>query len=176
MRLTLVTLMLIGAVVGIFTGCTRNVAGGNSALPLSGSNGTSRNFAASPDRVANAVTNAFLEGKYRGMFLSPAQDNAYLVDGWHPTNGLVLFPIMGDIASVPLTSGVTVPYWCAFYITIAPVDRDHSTVTVRSIKSSVADGQEPGIHGGWARHSREVPPIRQEEESVISAIAGELLK
>jgi hypothetical protein len=91
-----------------------------------------------------------------------------------PPQNRVAGGIAPPITNVPLTSGATVPYWCAFYITIVPVDHNRSSVNVRSIKPSVADGQEPGVHGGWARHSRDVSPIRQEEENVISAIAGEL--
>ena len=90
-------------VAGIFAGCTRGVHGGNPAVSLSNSNGTAGLFTASESTVLVAISNAFTTGNasnpagYRGMMLCPAAEQSYLVPNWHPTNGFVLFPLMGPI-------------------------------------------------------------------------------
>jgi hypothetical protein len=47
---------------------------------------------------------------------------------------------------------------------------------IKTISATIIDGQETGIHGGWANHEREVPGVIQEEENVLNAISAECKK
>ncbi len=53
------------------------------------------------------------------MVINPAEDRAYLVKGWHPTNGFALFPLMGPLTNILLSTGNLVPYEPLFYITLS---------------------------------------------------------
>jgi hypothetical protein len=139
-----------------------------------------RAFTASESTVLVAISNAFTTGNasnpagYRGMMLCPAAEQSYLVPNWHPTNGFVLFPLMGPIASVPLQgrAQLSVPYTAYFYLTTTPVDSSHTSVSVRTILAKVTDGKEVGVHGGWANHERNVPPVKAEEDNVLIAVSN----
>ena len=153
--------------------------GGAPALPLSGANGTSQLFSAPEPTVLTAVSNAFETGDahpigYRGMHLYTASEESYL----GVTNGFVLFPLLGPISSVPLQgrTQISVPYIASFNITTKSLDRSHTTATVRTIYAKVIDGSDIGIHGGWANHERNVPPVKDEEEDVLKAISNALAR
>jgi hypothetical protein len=92
------------------------------------------------------------------------------------TNRFELIPGLESLSMVPLDNGKSLPYEASFYITIAPVSSNRTTVIVRTTSCSLLDGQEPGIHGGWANHYRTVEPIQQEEDNVLAAISKELSK
>ena len=159
MRQTFLVILGLLMCVGI-TACTREVRGGDPAVPLSSSNGINQVFPVPEATMLTAITNRFERG-YRGMILYPALSESYLVPNWHPTNGYVLFPILGPIASVPLqgTKQVFVPYVAYFYIATFPVDSNRTKVQVRTVLAKVIDGKEVGVHGGWANHDRVVPPV-----------------
>ena len=113
---------------------------------------------------------------YRGMDLTPAA-GSYIGSNWHVTNGFVLFPLLGPIASVPLRgrTQVSVPYTACFNITTSSVDSSHTRVSVRTVFAKVTDGKEIGVHGGWANHERDVPPVQVEEDNVLIAVSNALL-
>jgi hypothetical protein len=164
-------LFILSAVIG----CSRNVLGGNPALPLASSNGTVHVFALPEGSVTDAITNAFMTG-YRGMILRPAAEEAYLVANWQPSNGYVLFPLTGPIGTVPLQghTNVVAPYTAYFYITTLPTSSSNTKVLVRTLLADVTDGKEIGVHGGWANHRRPVPPVQVEEDNVLEALSNYL--
>jgi hypothetical protein len=149
-------------------------------LPIADQNGTERVFPANQDEIVDAITNAFADSRYRQMILEPASDVPGLVPGFKEKTGFVLesMSATGSITNIPLTSpGTTpVPYVAYFYIRTTQLGTNKSGVTVRTIRSEVIDGQEPGVHGGWANHYRKVPPVRQEEENVLAMITSALQK
>lgn len=63
------------------------------------------------------------------------------------------------------------PYIACFHITTEPVEGLHARVMVQTVFARVIDGKELGIHGGWANHEREVPPVQREEKNILDAIA-----
>ena len=150
---------------------------GKPQLPLSGKSGTAHFFTANEFEVIAAITNTFPDLRYRQMFLKQA-DDFDLIQGWHSTNGFVLEPfgVPPSITNVPLdhVGNRKVPYVAYFHFEISPLGTSRTKVTVRTISSGVIDGKEISVHGGWANHYRKVPPIRQEEENLLLAIAEEL--
>lgn len=132
--------------------------------------------------VWTAVSNTFSDDKdgllpYRGMLLQgPAQSD--FGTNRFSSNGLTLFPLMGPITNVPLSGGqpVSVPYYATFHLTTEKMDLSHTKFCVLTLRASVDDGKEPGVHGGWANHRRDVPPVRSEEESIISAVSNALAR
>jgi hypothetical protein len=165
----------------VLTGCSRGVHGGDPALSLSNSNGTIRVLPADEHDVSTAISNAFGGqtqygfGRYHNMSLSLARQ-AFDGSEWYATNGFALSP-SEPIANVPLHGGSakTVPYIAYFNITTKPVNQSNTMVTIRTIFPKVVDGEETGIHGGWARHERDVPPVKAEEENVLNAISNALV-
>ena len=169
------------AVVGFALGCVTDVTGGKPRLPLSEKTGNERIFVANEIETSVAITSAFENFRYRDMMLYEAakSDWDYLVRGWHPTNGFVLAPLLsasGSITNIPIdpAGNKRVPYVGYFHILVAPVATNRTMVSVRTVLSEVIDGRELSVHGGWANHYRKVPPIRQDEENVLLAIAEEL--
>ena len=160
-----------GALLGFLLGCTKGVVGGNPTLPLSDTNGTSQVFEASDSEVTRAISNAFQEDLRYGF--SDAVGYSRPDKGWHPTNGFVLTADRAT-TSIPLNTGVSVPYYPYFHIFLTQLNAMRTKVTVRTVSATVLDGQEVGVHGGWANHHREVPPVRSEETNVLSAIAAQL--
>ena len=165
--------------IGLVTGCIHGVKGGIPTLATSDSNGTSVPLPAREDDVVAAITNAFQLFRYQGMWLYP-RDHAARIGDWLPfvgqvTNGFTLTSEPGHFTSIPLDNGKVVPYLSSFYISIKPISSMQTVVNVKTIQSSVQDGREYSIHAGWGAHFRDVPPIREEEEKVIKAIAHELL-
>jgi len=163
------------------TGCTRGVNGGSPAMKLSDTNGTIRVFSAQEVEVSIAISNAFGTRDtnpmgYRGMDLSMA-GQSYIGSNWHVTSGFVLFPLMGPIANVPLHGHgqVSVPYIACFNITTKALGGSSTSVTVRTVFAKVIDGKEMSIHGGWANHERNVPPVKVEEENVLNAVSNALV-
>ena len=158
-------------------GCS--TLGDNPSLPLADKKGTARFFVSNEAETIAAITNAFANYRYRGMSLYDAIGQDYLALDWHPTNGFVLEPVVivsGSITNIAVGTLIKrrLPYIAYFHIVAVPNDTNGTTVTVRTVLAEVIDGREPGIHGGWANHHRKVPPIRQEEENVLAAIAKEL--
>jgi hypothetical protein len=160
----------------LLIGCTQNVVGGNPIIPLANTNGTSQVLDFTLPQVEKALTNAFALGKYYGMpFLEVTNsDWDYLAPNWHPRNGYILYE--GDpIARIPLDTGITVPYRATFYITLqSQLEIKKTKITIRTMQAEVIDGQEQGVHGGQASHSRIITPVRQEEQAVIEAILKQL--
>jgi hypothetical protein len=165
----------------VLTGCNRGVHGGDPALSLSNSNGATRVLPAGEHDVLTAISNAFASktphgfGPYRGMSFNSARQ-AFDGSEWYATNGFALSP-SEPIANVPLRGGSakTVPYIAYFNIATKRLDASNTTVTVRTISPAVIDGEETGVHGGWARHERDVPPVKAEEENVLNAISNALV-
>jgi len=177
MRARTILIAICSTAVVIAMGCSHDVVGGNPKLPLSDSNGTSQVFKVSERETIVAISNAFGAQQYRRMQLYQASEEAYLIPGWHPTNGFILFPlgnVGGSITNVPLDrpGEPQVPYVASFYIVTSSLEPKQTKVTVRTIVSEVIDGKELGIHGGEANHHRKVAPVRQEEQNVLSAIVG----
>ena len=169
------------ALAGFALGCVTDVTGGKPRLPLAENPGNERIFVANEIETSVAITSAFGNFRYRDTMLYEAakSDWDYLVRGWHPTNGFVLAPLLsasGSITNISIDRAgkKRVPYVGYFHILVAPVTTNRTIVTVRTVRSEVIDGREPSVHGGWANHYRKVPPIRQEEENVLLAIAEEL--
>ena len=163
------------------SGCNRGVHGGDPDLRLSNLNGTSQILPAEEHEVSTAISNAFQGqnrdalGRYRKMSLSLARQE-FESSEWYATNGFVLSP-SEPIANVPLHGGSikVVPYIAYFNITTRPVTPSNTMVTIRTFLPKVVDGEEPGIHGGWARHERDVLPIKAEEENVLNAVSNALV-
>ena len=163
---------LIACAVAMLCGCSKGVHGGDPALPLSDTSGSAGKFHATESVVRAAISNAFAAPDdnptgYRGMDLRPAAES-FIGPNWHVTNGFVLFPLTGAIAKVPLRGhpGSLVPYKACFNIATRADDASTTTVEVRTVFARVIDGEELGIHGGWANHERDVAPVRLEEENV----------
>ena len=109
--------------------------------------------------------------------LSPSPSDFDLVPGWHSTNGFVLYTFHESFTKVPMrrSGGKSLPYIAYFHIDLTPLATNQTKVTVRTILSEVIDGRETlNLHGGEANHYRKVPPVRQEEERVVTAIAEAL--
>jgi hypothetical protein len=178
-------LFLIGLALSsdvLLIGCSKSIHGGDPALPLSNTNGTTRIFPVPENVILVAISNAFATSDdnpdgYRGMDLSPAAQFSYLVPNWHPTNGFVLFPLIGPITNVPLSGQppASVPYKACFNIATTSMNGSNTSVTVRTIYAKVIDGKEVGVHGGWANHERDVPPVKAEEENVLNAVSNALV-
>jgi len=162
-----IVLLVIGS------GCTKNVTGANPLSSLPSSNGVERLFKANEAQLNQVISNCFPDGKYRGMVLDPATNRAYLAKGWAPSNGFALFPLTGPITNIPLEGGNSAPYRPVFYISLLPQNHDETRVKVQTILATIVDGQEMGIHGGWANHQREITPVRNEEQNVLDAITAE---
>jgi len=125
-----------------------------------------------------AISNAFGLGQYRRMHLYEVKKSEwdYLVKDWHPTNGFILFPLIGPITNVAVKGLIgtkNLPYVPYFHITVWPVSTNKSKVIIRTVLAKVVDGKELGIHTTWANHYRVVSPILQEETNVLKAIARE---
>jgi hypothetical protein len=177
-RLSSVAMIIV--LTSLFVGCSRGIHGGDVALPLSNSNGTARVFAASESTVLTAISNAFTNADdnpngYRGMCLTSSSESSYGTN-WRASNAFVLFPLIAPITNVPLRGSppVFVPYSACFNITLKAVDNSNTSVLIRTIFAKVIDGEETGVHGGWAHHSRDVSPVRMEEENVLNAISNTL--
>jgi hypothetical protein len=174
----LCSLSLLG-IAWFIASCTQGVVGGNPCLPLSDKNGSTRTLTAPEAEVELAAAGAFANARYRDMDLESSANETGVVPGWKETNGYVLIwlgPSAG-ITNVPLDRAgkISVPYVAYFHIDFSPVTTNVTKVTVRTIRSEVIDGTEVlNIHGGNAFHFRKVPPVRQEEESVLAAIAEQL--
>jgi hypothetical protein len=144
-------------------------------LALSSSNGITQVFPSSEGSVVEAISNAFNWVGYRGMHLSSAVEAPAYFRAQDSTNGFVLFPFNGPIATVPLRGHppTVVPYKAIFNITMK-AEGARTSVSVRTVFPRVIDGEETGIHGGWAKHGRDVPPVQREEQNVLDAISNAL--
>ncbi len=167
------TLLLAGLL-----GCTRGAVGGNPTLAAAGSNGTSRVFEGTEAEIGAAITNAFEGPGYHDMLFVPIDPTVPFTvpPGKVVTNGFELLHGLQVASTVPLDNGKSLPYDADFYITVGPGSSNRTTVTVRTIHATVRDGEEPGIHGGWAIHQRAVTPVQREEDNVLTAISDQLKK
>ena len=156
-------------------GCTQEVVGGNPTGRLSDQNGTSRIFDGDSFHVTTAITNAFDSDRYREMALIYTGGLDYQIHGRKFQGGysLTSMSTSGTITNVALDNGQVAPYRASFYVETTPAGTNHTKVTVYTIGSRVLDGQEPGVHGGWANHYRDIPPLRQEEENILAQIAAQ---
>ena len=96
------------------------------------------------------------------MLLGQAVGSDYLAKGWHPTNGFLLLP------------GIFSSYHAFFHVVVVPLAANQTKVLVRTVCAQAVDGKEPGVHGGWAFHFKEITPDPVEEQNVLAAIANEL--
>ena len=179
-RILLLTAFAITPSVAMLSGCTKGVHGGAPALPLSTTNGTTVVFSDSEKTVLTAISNVFAFNNtnmmgYRGMMLSDASGEPGPTGQY--TNGFVLTPVEGPVALIPLTGGrpKLVPYSAYFNIVTKSLDNTTTAVTVRTFSSEVMDGKESPIQGGWVNHYRDVPPVKAEEENILSAISNALV-
>ena len=156
--------------LGGLPGCTRGVVGGNPTLAAAGTNGTSRGLDATEAQINVAITNAFDGFGYRYMLFVPVDSTAPLTvaPGKIVTNGFELLHGLKPASTVPLDNGRSLPYEADFYITVGPGFSNRTTITVRTIRATVLDGEETGIHGGWAIHERPVRPVQREEDAVLT--------
>ena len=164
-------------VLGFVMGCASGVIGGKPKVQLSDKNGTTRIFEVNELKAIAAISNAFGDYRYKYMTLYEAAKWPDIIPGHTVTEGFVLCSYeLGGIAKVPLDRARTkwVPYFADFHITVKSFGRNQTKVTVRSIRPLVIDGKEIGLHFGPAVHYRNVPPVRQEEENILLAIAEEL--
>ena len=159
------SLLLVGGLLG----CTRGVVGGNPTLAAAGSTET---------EVGAAITNAFDGLGYHDMLLVPIDPTIPFTvpPSKVVTNGFELLHGLQVASTVPLENGKSLPYDADFYITVGPGPSNRTTVTVRTIHATLRDGQEQGIHGGWAIHQRAVTPVQREEDNVLTAISDQLKK
>jgi hypothetical protein len=139
--------------------------------------GTTKLVAAPLGQIAAAITNAFSPHHYHGMGLLPSHyqyDTAAHRWSRRPaTNEWSLYTV-----DLPLTTIVigkkNVPYFAEFDITVREIATNQCDITVRTISAWVHDGKEIGIHGGWAVHSKHIPPVLQEETNVLLRIEIQL--
>jgi hypothetical protein len=160
---------------------TRNVEGGDPAVPLSDANGTRRVFHATALQLGEAITNAFSGARYPGLMLFTANQFNLFSPKTKITNGLILtsrsslnLGVHGAFTTVLLSSGKEVPYKADLQILWGSADRGQTTVTVRTLSAEVIDGQQADSAGHWSEHYRNVPPVRCAEENVLTAIAKQL--
>ena len=160
----------------LLLGCTREVVGGNPTLTAASSNGTSRVFEGTEAKMRAAITNAFDGLGYHDMLFVPIDPTVPFTvpPGKVVTNGFELLHGLQAASTVPLDNGKSLPYDADFYITTGPGPSNQTTVTVRTIHATVRDGQETGVHGGWAIHQRSVTPVQREEDAVLAAISDQL--
>jgi hypothetical protein len=123
-----------------------------------------------------AITNAFDGLGYHDMLFVPIDPTVPFTvpPGKVVTNGFELLHGLQAASTVPLDNGKSLPYDADFYITTGPGPSNQTTVTVRTIHATVRDGQETGVHGGWAIHQRSVTPVQREEDAVLAAISDQL--
>lgn len=157
-------------------GCTRGVVGGNPTGRLSDWNGTSQVFQGDALHMSVAITNAFDSYRYREMALIHTGGLDYEMHGRKYQGGYSLscMSVTGTYTNISLDNGRTAPYLAHFYIEAHPVDTNRTKVIVYTIYSQVLDGQEVGVHGGWANHYRDIAPLRQEEENILAQIAAQV--
>jgi hypothetical protein len=67
------------------------------------------------------------------------------------------------------------PYFAQFDLRVQEVSSNQSRVCVTTTSAWVRDGKEIGIHGGWAWHTKAVPPIHQEETNIVLRVQAQLL-
>jgi len=167
MKARWIVLVLALTIAGFLAWATGALAG-KPCLPLSDAKGTERIFTASQSEVASAITNAFRLFKYHDLMLTDPIGSDWMAPDWHPTNGFLLMPTVGIIGKIP-TVGIfgkrELPYLATFHIRVDALTANQTRVVVRTVIAKVVDGLALG-------HS--VPPVRQEEENVLSAIAEEL--
>ena len=68
-----------------------------------------------------------------------------------------------------------VPYIGTFHIAIQSLATNRTVVSVRTIDARVIYGKEIGVHGGWANHEVDVPPVLSEETNVLMAVSNALV-
>lgn len=161
-----ITLMWAGA------GCTdRRTTSSQDAQ----TNLTGRVFNATTIQTTEAALRAFSQFRYHSTMLEPAV-GSQSIPGWQATNGFLLLSTTEPLSLVAVDRAGTrrLPYFADFHLTITHFESNRSIVTARTIRSRVVKGREINIHGGWAKRFRAFPPVREEEEKIISAIANEL--
>ena len=122
--------------------------------------GAQQVFDVSQRAAANSISNAF--ASYKGMALFSAETDGF-IPGWHKTNGWILFPLNGPMAVARWKNTDTmVPYIGTFHIAIQSLATNRTVVSVRTIDARVIYGTEIGVHGGWANHEVDVPPVLSE--------------
>jgi hypothetical protein len=149
---------------------------GRPVLAVSNENGTSRIFRVSEESLKLAITNAFDLFKYPGvLFTSPIGED-WMAPNWHPTNGYLLQNTGDPLAKVPmegLFGRRNLRYRADFHVTIVRQTNNETVVNVRTVYARVLDGISL-THSGFGPGFIQVPPIRREEENVLSAIQKEL--
>ncbi len=175
MKARWVVLALALAMTGFIVWASGALAG-KPCLPLSDAKGTERVFMASESEMGSAITNAFHFFKFHDLMLTDAIGSDWMAPNWHPTNGFLLIPTTSTIGTVP-TAGVLgrrqLPYLATFHVTVRPVATNQMLVAVRTVTAKVVDGITLG-HAGTTGNTVAVPPVRQQEEKVLAAIADEL--
>ena len=159
-----------------FIGWAAGALAGKPCVPLSDAKGTERIFAASESEVSSAITNAFRLFRYHDLMLTDPIGSDWMAANWHPTNGFLLLPTTSTIGTVPTVGFLGrrhLPYLATFHITFRSLSTNETTVGVRTVVAKVVDGITLG-HAGTTGNTVVVPPVRQEEEKVLAAIADEL--
>lgn len=175
---TRVVLVLCGVGMGFAVAWSVGALAGSPALPLSDKGGSQRTYPISEARAIATITNAFGLARYNGMMLTEAVSGDWLAEGWHPTNGFLLLPALEPTARIPtkgLLGGRQLPYLAWFHITTTPNGQAGTTVSVRTVVAKVVDGVALG-HAGTTLGTIKVAPVRIEEERVLGAVSGQVVK
>jgi hypothetical protein len=164
MRLEL--LMIAALLLGVPQGRTQTAK----------ASGTRQVFDVNQAQAVTAISNAFARWRYKKMDLESAKFDGS-VPSWHGTNGWILFPLDGPITVTQWkNSKEFVPYIPTFYITIEPLETNRTIIDVRTIDARVIHGKEIGVHGGWANHEVNIPPVLSEETNVLMAISNAFVR
>jgi hypothetical protein len=152
----------------------------SDATPLAGNEGregTARFYAVTLNQARAAITNAFSDDRYHELLIAPTFTE------WDPrtrrwskrptTNQWAVFT--ADSPLTTITWGKkSVPYYADFDIAVNSISTNQCRIVVRTTSAWIPGGLEIGIHSGWARGAKNIPPILQEETNVLSQIEMEM--
>jgi len=134
-----------------------------------------RVFVAAHGEILAAITNAFSSLRYHETMLIPARYDlpARRWASGNSTNEWMLYTGTSPLTTVRVGKEM-VPYFAEFDLRANPLATNRWEITVRTTASWVHAGKEVGIHGGWAAHSKHIPPVLQEETNVLVRIERQL--
>lgn len=141
--------------------------------------GTARCYAATLEQTIVAITNAFESGRYHGaLFVASLEQFDIAKKRWTripATNQweLITDNLGGGKILVPWNKQM-LQYSAQFLIHAEQLTINQCKVIVTTIEASVPHGREIGIHGGWAVHMKNIPPVLEEETNVLSRIDAQL--
>ena len=143
------------------------------------STGTAQCYPATLEQTITAITNAFESGRYHGaLFVANHEQFDIARKRWSgipATNQweLITDSLGGGKILVPWNKQM-LQYSAHFLIHAEQLATNQCKVTVTTISASVPLGREIGMHGGWAVHMKNIPPVMAEETNVLSRIDRQL--